>query len=142
MRKTLNHRPSYRRRRSRSTELNLAPLIDMIFILLIFFLVTTSFVRETGIDIHRPEAQTASTKENINLIIGVAADGALHLEGKAIDIESVRTRMERFVAETPRGSVVIVADRQSSTGTVVQVLDVCRLAGAKDISLAAEKATP
>lgn len=133
---------SYRYRRSRGTELNLAPLIDMIFILLIFFLVTTSFVREAGIDIHRPQAQSALNKEKVNLIIGLAANGVLYLEGKTIDIRSVRARMEQFARQTPQGSVVIAADRESSTGIVVQVLDACRLAGVKNISLSAEKTTP
>lgn len=132
---------SYRFRRSRHPELNLAPLIDMIFILLIFFLVTTSFVREAGIDIHRPQAQSAAPQAKTNLIIGVTANGILYLEGKTIDIRSLRARAERFIAETPQGSVVIVADRKSATGIVVQVLDACRLAGVKDISLSAEKTT-
>ncbi|MCK8601158.1 ExbD/TolR family protein [Desulfoferrobacter suflitae] len=133
---------AYRYRRSRNTELNLAPLIDMIFILLIFFLVTTSFVREAGVDIDRPQAQSASNKEKVQLIIGVDAGGLIYIDGKTIDVRSVRARMDRFVAETPQSSVVIVADRKSETGIVVQILDACRLAGVKDISLSAEKKGP
>lgn len=120
----------------------MAPLIDMIFILLIFFLVTTSFVREAGIEINRPQAQSSSSKDKINMIIGVDSNGTIYIEGNTIDVRSVRARMERFASETPQGSVVIVADRESETGTVVQVLDACRLAGVKDISLSAEKTEP
>ena len=120
----------------------MAPLIDMIFILLIFFLVTTSFVREAGIDINRPQAQSSTTKDKTNMIIGVASNGILYIAGKTIDIRSLRARMERLVTETPQGSVVIVADRESETGIVVQVLDACRLAGVQDISLSADKMSP
>jgi len=117
----------------------MAPLIDMIFILLIFFLVTASFVREAGVDVNRPQAHSAASKEKIDLIVGVTAGGVIFIEGKTIDVRAVRPRMERFVAETPNGSVVIVADKECQTGIVVQVLDACRLAGVKDISLSAEK---
>ena len=117
-----------RYRRSKSVEINMAPLIDMVFILLIFFLVTTSFVRESGVDVQRPKAQSAVTK-----------DGIIYIENHPIDIRSVRAHMERFLAETPEGSVIIVADKQSRTGTVIRVLDECKLAGVKNISVAARR---
>lgn len=117
----------------------MTPLIDMVFILLIFFIVTTSFVREAGIDVQRPTAQSAVTKEKTNVILGVSLEGQVFVEGRSIDLRSVRAYMERFLAETPEGSVVIVADKQSHTGIVVQVLDQCRLAGVKNISVAARK---
>jgi len=117
----------------------MAPLIDMIFILLIFFLVTTSFVRESGVEIERPTARSAVAKEKINLKVGITAEGAVHIEGAPIDIRSVRARMKRFVAETPGGSVVLVADRASATGDVIRVLDECRLAGVQNISIAAKE---
>jgi len=125
--------------RTRGKEINMTPLIDMVFILLIFFIVTTSFVREAGVDVQRPSAQTAETKEKANVILGLTSEGRIFVEGRSLDIRSVRAYMERFLAETPEGSVVIVADRQSMTGTAVQVLDQCRLAGVKNISLAARK---
>jgi len=126
-------------RRTRATELNMTPLIDMVFILLIFFLVTTSFVKEAGVEVSRPVAKTATTKEKTNLIIAVTADGVIYIEGRPIDVRSVRSRMERFLAEIPEGTVVIAADRDSRTGLVIQVLDACRLAGVKNISVAARK---
>ena len=128
------------RRRSKGAEINMAPLIDMIFILLIFFIVTTSFVKESGVDIQRPLAQSAESKEKVNIIIEISKDGILFTNGKPIDIRSVRSRMERFNAETPGGSVVIVADKHSHTGTVIRVLDECRLGGVKTISVAARRA--
>jgi len=125
--------------RSRRSDINMTPLIDMVFILLIFFIVTTSFVREAGVDVQRPSAQSAETKEKANVILGLTADGHIFVEGRALDIRSVRAYMERFLAETPEGAVVIVADKQSMTGATVQVLDQCRLAGVKNISIAARK---
>ncbi|RLA94236.1 MAG: biopolymer transporter ExbD [Deltaproteobacteria bacterium] len=130
-----------RHRRTKAVDINMAPLIDMVFILLIFFLVTTSFVRESGVDVQRPKAKSAVTKEKINLIIGVTKDGIIYIENHPVDIRSIRARMERFLAETPEGSVIIVADKDSKTGTVIQVLDECRLAGVKNVSVAARKVT-
>ena len=117
----------------------MAPLIDMVFILLIFFMVTTSFVKETGIDVQRPTASTAALKEKGNILIGVSADGLVFLDRKQIDIRSVRAHVERCVAENPEGAVVIVADKASHTGVVIQVMDQCRLAGATNVSIAALK---
>ncbi|MEF2230772.1 MAG: biopolymer transporter ExbD, partial [Pseudodesulfovibrio sp.] len=123
-----------RGRRSRGSEINMTPLIDMVFILLIFFIVTTSFVRESGVDVQRPSAQSAETKEKANVLLGLTSDGRIFVEGRSLDIRSVRAYMERFLAEVPDGSVVIVADKDSATGNAVQVLDQCRMAGVKNIS--------
>ncbi len=128
-----------RQRRSEVTELNMASLIDMIFILLIFFLVTTSFVKEAGVEVQRPIASSAESKEKTNMVLAVTHEGTIYAEGRTIDIRSVRAYMERFLAETPKGSVVIAADKDSRTGTVIQVLDACRLAGVKNVSVAARR---
>jgi len=128
-----------RNRRSKAAEINMAPLIDMIFILLIFFLVTTSFVKESGVEINRPTAQSAVSKEKIHLMLEITHDGLIYIEGKPIDIRAVRSRMKRFLIETPGGSVIIVADKISSTGILIQALDECRLAGVENISVAARK---
>ncbi|WP_457572220.1 ExbD/TolR family protein [Desulfovulcanus sp.] len=127
-------------RRSRTVELNMTPLIDMVFILLIFFLVTTSFVKESGVDVQRPTASTATPKKKVNMLIGVTKEGLIYIEGQTVDIRSVRGHVERFLVGNPEASVVVVADKASQTGTVIQVLDACRLAGAKNISIAAQKA--
>lgn len=126
-----------RRASRQSLELNIAPLIDMVFILLIFFLVTTSFVRETGVDVQRPSATTAVSKDRATLLIAVTADDQIYVERSLIDIRALRIYVERALAENPEGSVVIVADRASRTGTAIQVMDACRLAGAEDVAIAA-----
>ncbi len=128
-----------RSRRSGATELNMASLIDMVFILLIFFLVTTSFVKEAGVEVKRPIASSAETKEKTNMVLAVTHEGTIYAEGRTLDIRSVRGHMERFLAETPKGSVVIAADQDSRTGIVIQVLDACRLAGVKNVSVAARR---
>jgi biopolymer transport protein ExbD len=120
-------------------EINMAPLIDMVFLLLIFFAVSTSFVKEAGIDVQRASASTAEVKERASIMIGLSADGQVYMEGKKIDVRSVRGLVERALAEDPESGVVVVADKQSVTGIVVKVMDQCRLAGAKTVSLAAKK---
>ena len=122
-------------------EINMAPLIDMVFLLLIFFMVTTSFVKETGIDVHRPTAATAQLKNKGNILLGVSEDGHIFFEKKAIDLRSVRAHIERSLAENPEGAVVIVADQKSDTGVIVHVMDQCRLAGAQRVSIAASRPT-
>ncbi len=128
-----------RRQRRKPAELNMSPLIDMIFILLIFFVVTTSFVREAGVDVQRPIAQTAETRDSTNIVLAITADNIVVVEGKPIDVRSVQSYMERFLMQNPNGSVVLAADRSSRSGLVIQVLDACRLAGVKNLSVAAKK---
>ncbi len=126
---------------SSEVNINMGPLVDMVFLLLIFFVVTTSFVKETGIDVHRSTAATAEMKERGNIMLGISADGQVYMEGKRIDVRSVRALVERALAEDPESGVVIVADKDSNTGTVVQAMDQCRLAGAINVSLAAKRET-
>ncbi len=126
-----------RRANKKNLELNMAPLIDMVFILLIFFLVTTSFVKETGIDISRPSATTAVAKTKSTILIGVTKDNTVHLDQREIDVRAVRVNVERSMAENPEGAVVIVADQESRTGLVITVMDACKLAGAQNVSIAA-----
>lgn len=126
------------RRNNRSTaELNIAPLIDMVFILLIFFLVTTSFVKETGVEVNRPTAATAVSQTKATILIGIDAADRIYFDHREVDVRAVRANVERALAENPEGVVVVVADRASSTGTAIQVMDGCRLAGAANVSLAA-----
>jgi biopolymer transport protein ExbD len=115
----------------------MAPLIDMVFILLIFFLVTTSFVKESGVDVNRPTAATAESVQNAGIMIGVDKDDRIFMDKREIDLRAVRANVERALAENPKGTVVIVADRQSRTGVAIEVMDACRLAGAESVSIAA-----
>lgn len=120
-------------------DINMGPLIDMVFLLLIFFVVTTSFVKEAGIDVQRSTAATAEIKAHGNIMIGVSSEGEVYFENKQVDVRSVRGLVERALAEDPEAGVVVVADKASETGDVVKVMDQCRLAGAQSVSLAAMK---
>lgn len=126
-----------RKHKKGTVELNIAPLIDMVFILLIFFLVTTSFVKETGIDVTRPTAATAVAKPRATILIAVDSQNRVFMDHRQIDIRAVRANTERALSENPDGAVVVVADTLSSTGTAIQVMDGCRMAGAANVSLAA-----
>ncbi len=128
-----------RRANSKNLELNIAPLIDMVFILLIFFLVTTSFVKETGVDIARPTASTAVSKTKTTILIGVTKDNTIHIDRRKVDVRAVRANVERALAENPESSVVIVADKDSLTGLVITVMDACKLAGALNVAIAANQ---
>ncbi len=128
-----------RRKQTALAELNLTPLIDMIFILIIFFMVTASFVRESGIEIERPVAATAETK-NPTVVVSVDAGNVIWIDKKTVDVRSIRLWMAQFLAENPKGVVVIAADTMSRSGIVVQVLDACREAGVKNLSVAAKGA--
>lgn len=120
-------------------DINMGPLVDMVFLLLIFFVVTTSFVKEAGIDVVRSTAATAEIKERGTIMIGVSPEGDVYFDGRKVDVRSLRGLVERALAEDPEGGVVVVADRASETGAVVGVMDQCRLAGAKNVSLAAKR---
>ena len=122
-------------------DINMGPLIDMVFLLLIFFVVTTSFVKEAGIDVQRSSAASAEPQEHANIMVGISEDGEVYFEGKQVDVRSVRGLVERALADDPKGGVVVVADRSSETGVVVKVMDQCRLAGAQNVSLAAKRET-
>ncbi|MBE0567427.1 MAG: biopolymer transporter ExbD [Krumholzibacteria bacterium] len=122
-----------------SVDINMGPLIDMVFLLLIFFVVTTSFVKETGIEVQRSTAATAQTVERGNVLLAVSAAGEIFYDGRRIDVRSVRAHVERALAEDPEAAVVVVADKDSATGVVVQAMDQCRLAGATSVSLAASR---
>jgi biopolymer transport protein ExbD len=127
-------------KKSEGVELNMSPLIDMVFILLIFFLVTTSFVKESGgPEIKRPIAATAENKDKTNMIISVTEDNLIYIEGQAVDIRSVRTHMERFASETPAGNVVITADTNARFEVPHEVLAKVREAGITNVVVAASK---
>lgn len=123
------------------TGIDLTPMLDVVFIMLIFFIVTTSFVKESGLDVNRPSAATAEKKERANILIAISESGDIWVQKRRIDIRSVRANVERMHAESPEGSVVIQADKKSATGLLVQVMDQVRLAGVENVSIAANEAS-
>ena len=119
------------------TVLNLTPLIDMVFILLVFFVVTSSFVKETGVEIERPNAKSAVSQEQANILIAVTKKGEIWIDKRQVDIRTLRGHIERLHAESPEGSAVIVADRHAEAGIVMQAVDQARLAGIDKVAVAA-----
>lgn len=126
-----------RRGRRETTNLNITPLIDMVFILLIFFLVNTSFVKETGVEVSRPTAATAAVQQKANIMIAINENNRVFMDNHEIDIRAVRANVERALAENPESAVIVIADKRSDTGTAIEVMDGCRMAGAENVSLAA-----
>ena len=119
------------------TDINLAPMLDIVFIMLIFFVVTTSFVKESGIDVNRPTAQTAERRERASILIAIAPNGEIWIDKRPVDIRSLRAVVERLVAENPEGSVIIQGDRTAQIGLLVEVMDQVRKGGVSNVSIAA-----
>ncbi len=120
------------------SEVNLTPMLDVVFIMLIFFIVTASFVKESGIEINRQYASQAEEKKSANIFIAIAENGQVWIDKRMVDVRAVRANIERLHAENPQGAVVIQADSGSKNGVLVQVLDAAKAAGVENVSLAAE----
>ncbi|MEX1664615.1 ExbD/TolR family protein [Zhongshania arctica] len=120
------------------SEIDLTPMLDVVFIMLIFFIVTASFIKEAGVEVNRPDASTSSKKENANILIAVTATNEIWIDKRRVDKRAVRSVVERMHAENPKGAVVIQADKASTTETVTAVIDASRSAGVYDVSLATE----
>lgn len=120
-------------------EIDMTPMLDVVFILLIFFIVTASFVKEAGIDVNRPEAATAVKKERANILVAISDKGDIWINKRKVDIRSVQANIERLKAENPQGTVVIQADKKSTTDTLIKVMDSARAAGVFDVSIAAQE---
>jgi biopolymer transport protein ExbD len=119
-------------------EINLTPMLDVVFIMLIFFIVTASFVKEAGIDVNRPEAATAVKKERASILIAISDKGEIWINKRRVDVRAIQANVERLKAENPQGSVVIQADKKSTTDTLIKVMDASRAAGVFDVSIAAD----
>ena len=125
--------------RREDNEINLTPMLDVIFIMLIFFIVTTSFVKESGIEVSRPNAATATDQKRASIFIAINKKGQIFLQKRQINVEAVRPNIEKLHAESPEGSVVIQADKNSETGLLIEVMDQIRSAGVQNISVAATR---
>lgn len=119
-------------------EINITPMLDIVFIMLIFFIVTTSFTKETGAAIVKPEAEQALSLRNGTILIGIKSNDDIWMSKRLIELREVRSMVESAKAENPKGSVVIVADKGSSIGMVTQVMDQVKMAGVLGIAISAE----
>ncbi|MEO1228448.1 MAG: biopolymer transporter ExbD [Myxococcota bacterium] len=130
-----------RRERARDEDegdIDITPMIDIVFIMLIFFIVTASFVKEAGIEVMRPDAVTAQAKPRASILIAIDATDNVWVDKKQVDIRAVRGNVERLLAENPEGQVVVQADMESKNEILVKVMDAAREAGAEDVSISAD----
>ena len=119
-------------------EINITPMLDVVFILLIFFIVTANIIKEPGLEVNRPDSETAEPTENAAILIAVGNAGEIYMDGRRIDKRQVKANVVRLLAENPQGSVVIQADEKATADTIMAVMDGAREAGVYNISLASE----
>ncbi|KMQ49811.1 Biopolymer transport protein ExbD/TolR [Chitinispirillum alkaliphilum] len=126
-------------KKSANAEVNIGPLLDMVFILLIFFVVTTNFNRETGVDVTKPSAQNAVTLGEKTILVGVSREGTIHVHGRQVTPEALLSILSREVTQRPDVSVVIVGDVGSTLGRTVEIMDISARAGISQVSVSADK---
>lgn len=129
------------RRHSPESEdhgIDLAPMLDFCINLLIFFIITTSFIKEAGVEVFKPNAVTAQNDESGNLLVAIRENGDIWMDRQNVQLRDLRTRLERLHIERPDDTVVIIADRASKAGVVAKVMDEVKLSGIKVVSIAAD----
>jgi len=127
-----------RRRTAEQSEVNMTPMLDVVFIMLIFFIVTASFVKEAGVDVIRPPAVTAVSKDKGNILIAITENGQIWIDRRQVDPRSLRANIERLHGENPNGAIVIQADRKSQNHLLVAVMDAAKAAGVNKVAIAAD----
>ncbi|WP_395353954.1 ExbD/TolR family protein [Vibrio sp. D3] len=120
-------------------QVDLTSMLDIVFIMLIFFIVTSSFVRESGVEVNRPQASNVVRQKDAGIFIAVTAANDVYIDKRVVDIERVEASIEHLLLDQPDASLVIQADEHAYNGTVVKVMDAAKAAGVKNIALAAEK---
>ncbi|WNC71148.1 biopolymer transporter ExbD [Thalassotalea psychrophila] len=125
------------KREDEEATIDMTPMLDIVFIMLIFFIVTTSFVKEAGIDVQKPKAANASKKPTANIFIAVRENGEIWMDKRVVDVERVSANIEKLLAEQPTDIVIIQADKKAEHGVVVKVMDAIKDAGIDKISIAA-----
>ena len=130
---------SHRNRQEEDAAIDMTPMLDIVFIMLIFFIVTASFVKESGLDVTRPEAETTVKQSRVGILIAIGENNEIYVNRRQIDLAAVRANVERLHAENPQGGAVIQADRKAETGILVEIMDQLRLAGVGAISIAAQE---
>jgi biopolymer transport protein ExbD len=117
--------------------IDLAPMLDFVLNLLIFFIITTSFIKEAGITVDKPDAVTAEHRESGNILIAVRSNGEIWMDRQQVDLREVRAVIERMHIERPEDTVVVIADKMAHAGVVAKVMDEVKQGGVKDVAIAA-----
>ncbi len=129
------------RRHARTDEqldINLTPMLDVVFIMLIFFIVTATFIKQAGIEVLRPDALTAVQKPTVSVLVAISPTGEIYIDKKKVDPNAVRAHIERIHAENPKGGLVVQADRKSTNEKLMAVLEAARAAGITEVAVATE----
>lgn len=119
-------------------EINMTPMLDIVFIMLIFFIVTTSFIKPSGISVNQPRAATAERRESANIVIGISAAGEIWIGGHRVPVTAVRATISRMHAQNPDATIIVQADKKAPSGLLVRVMDQVRLAGVSNMAIAAQ----
>jgi biopolymer transport protein ExbD len=129
----------HRRRKSEETAIDLSPLIDMVFILLIFFMVSTTFVKDMKIDLERPSAQSASRASTKAIRVHLERSGGLFLDGAPVKLWMIQSQIRQKLKDSPGRSVLVITDKLVQAQQLIDVVDQCRMGGAKDVGVATNK---
>ncbi|GJL95472.1 MAG: biopolymer transporter ExbD [Hyphococcus sp.] len=119
-------------------DVNVTPLLDIVFIMLIFFIVTSTFVKEPGVEVERPEAVTAEDRRTASIIVAISADDEIWINKEQVELEEVRTAVQQLRIENPKGTAVIQADSKSKSRLLVEVVNQIRATGLTDIAVSTE----
>ena len=125
-------------RTEEESDINLTPMLDVVFIMLIFFIVTATFIKQAGVDVLRPDAQTAEQKPTVSVLVAINGNGDIWIDKKKVDATTVRAHIERIHAENPKGGLVIQADRDAKSEKLMSVLNAARGAGLTEVAIATE----
>lgn len=120
------------------SDINLTPMLDVVFIMLIFFIVTATFIKQAGIEVLRPEALTATQKPTVSVLVAIGENGDIWIDKKKVDVTAVRAHIERLHAENPKGGLVVQADKGAKTSKVMAVLSAARAAGLVEVAISTE----
>ena len=123
---------SVRVAKSDDNDVNVTPLLDIVFIMLIFFIVTATFIKEPGVEVNRPEAQTDEDQKLVSMLVAIDSENSIWINNNEVPLDGVRARLERLRRENPRGSAVIQSDKSAHSQTLVRVLEQVRAAGVKE----------
>ncbi|NVJ97947.1 MAG: biopolymer transporter ExbD [Alphaproteobacteria bacterium] len=122
-------------------DINMTPMLDIVFIMLIFFIVTAVFVKEAGIQVTKPEAETAISQKQVSILIAVTPSDEIWINREEVALDALRTAVQKLHSENPKGTVAIQADEEAKAGLVMKVYDAVREAGVPTIAIAAEQSS-
>ncbi|GAB1258496.1 ExbD/TolR family protein [Aurantivibrio plasticivorans] len=128
-----------KQRQEEESAIDVTPMLDVVFIMLIFFIVTSVFIKEAGIEVNRPDSTTASSKDNVSILVAISPNNEIWIDNRRVDVRAVKSVIERLRAENPEGGLVIQADNEANVKTLTAVADAARELGLYDVSIATDE---